>query len=97
MEKEAGLSHMIEAADFRALVVANQQQIGQQRKLDAQMRLLAAVPSVDTEARHRKLRGLRYPGTGEWLLRDDMYIAWRQAHDPSYLCCHGILGAAKAS
>lgn len=96
VEKEAGLSHMIEAADFRALVVANQQQIGKQRKFDAQVRLLAAVPSVDTEARHRKLLGLRYPGTGEWLLRDEIYIAWQQAQDSSYLCCRGIPGCGKS-
>ena len=96
IEKEAGISHMIEAADTRALIRANQLQLGEQRMLDSHERLLSNIPSVDHEAKQSKLRKLRYDGTGEWLLENCMYQGWEQGIDSSYLCCHGIPGSGKS-
>lgn len=96
VEKEAGLSHMIEAADSRALVVANQMQIDRQEKDDIHRRTLAVIPSVDIKAKHAKLQGVRYPGTGSWLFQDPMYIDWQRTDSSSYLCCHGIPGCGKS-
>lgn len=96
VEKEAGLSHMIEAADSRALVVANQKQIDRQEKEDIHRKTLAAIPSVDTKAKHLKLQGIRYPGTGMWLFQDPLFVNWRRRDTSSYLCCHGIPGCRKS-
>lgn len=95
VEKEAGLSHMIEAADSRAVVLANQMQLQQQREEDHRQRIIAMIPSVDTETKHTKLQGLRYEGTGRWLLQKDKYLDWSRVGASSYLCCHGIPGCGK--
>lgn len=96
VEKEAGLSHMIEAADSRDLVLANQMQLEQQRKADTSRRTLAAIPCVDTKAKHMKLQGLRYHGTGMWFFEDHVYLDWQRADTSSFLCCHGIPGCGKS-
>lgn len=96
VEKEAGLSHMVEAADSRALIKANQQQLERHKDEDIRRRILAAIPSVDTKAKHLKLQSLRYHGTGEWLFLDHEYLNWQRAVTSSYLCCHGIPGCGKS-
>ena len=48
------------------------------------------IASIDVEAKHRKLQGIRFKGTGEWLLRNDKYLEWKHASSPSSLCCYGI-------
>ncbi|KAL9050613.1 MAG: hypothetical protein Q9206_005021 [Seirophora lacunosa] len=73
VEKEAGLSHMIEASDSRAVVLANQRQLEKAKKEDAHRRIIAAIPSVDHIAKHRKLQSLRQNGTGTWILHHQIY------------------------
>ena len=51
---------------------------------------MALVTSIDVEAKHRKLRNLRYQGTGDWILQNDTYLEWKKASTPSTLCCYGI-------
>lgn len=96
VEKEAGLSHIVEAAYSRDLVLANQMQLDQQKKEDVLRKTLAAIPSVDTEAKHMKLQGLRYHGTGMWLFQDHVYLDWQRADTSSFLCCQGIPGCGKS-
>ncbi|KAI4105620.1 MAG: hypothetical protein LQ345_007220, partial [Seirophora villosa] len=73
VEKEAGLSHMIEASDSRAVVLANQRQLEKAKKEEAHRRIIAAIPSVDHIAKYRKLQSLRQDGTGTWILRHQIY------------------------
>ena len=51
---------------------------------------MALVTSIDVEAKHRRLQNLRFTGTGEWVLQNDMYLEWKQAPSLSSLCCYGI-------
>ncbi|KAL8992388.1 MAG: hypothetical protein Q9169_007138 [Polycauliona sp. 2 TL-2023] len=95
IEKEASLSHMIEASDSRAVVRANRSQLEKARKEDAHRRIIAAIPSVDMFTKHRKLMGLRHEGTGTWILRNESFRNWYDAARSSTLCCFGIPGCGK--
>ncbi|KAL9013111.1 MAG: hypothetical protein Q9173_002171 [Seirophora scorigena] len=95
VEKEAGLSHMIEASDSRAVVLANQRRLEKAKKEDAHRRIIAAIPSVDHIAKHRKLQSLRQDGTGTWILRHQIYQDWYDAACSSTICCSGIPGCGK--
>ena len=95
VDKEAGLSHMVEAADARAVILANQKQLEKAKKQNIHRQILKAIPSVDTESKHRKLRNLRYPGTGSWIFEDEKFRQWRNSAQSSMICCHGIPGCGK--
>ncbi|MCJ1457100.1 hypothetical protein MMC28_007466 [Mycoblastus sanguinarius] len=95
VEKEAGLSHMIEAADSRAIVLANQKQLEKANKESDHRRIIAAIPSVNNDSKHRKLQDLRYSGTGDWIFRHEAFRKWKNAAGSSSLCCHGIPGCGK--
>lgn len=95
VEKEASLSHMIETSDSRAVVLANQGQLEKAKKEDAHWRIIAAIPSVDGVAKHKKLQRLRHEGTGTWILRHNVYLNWYDAACSSTLCCFGIPGCGK--
>ncbi|KAI4235659.1 MAG: hypothetical protein LQ349_003012 [Xanthoria aureola] len=95
VEKEASLSHKIEASDSRAIVRANQKQLEKAKREDAQRRIIAAIPSVDNMAQHRKLGRLRQDGTSTWILRHDVYQDWYDAKCSSTICCFGIPGCGK--
>ncbi|KAL8797124.1 MAG: hypothetical protein Q9195_000591 [Heterodermia aff. obscurata] len=95
VDKEAALSHMIEAADARAVTLANQQQLEKAKKKNLHRQILEAIPSVDTILKHRKLQDLRYPGTGSWIFEDGTFREWRNSAQSSMVCCHGIPGCGK--
>ncbi|KAL8992330.1 MAG: hypothetical protein Q9169_007181 [Polycauliona sp. 2 TL-2023] len=95
VDKEASMSHMIEASDSRAVVRANRRQLEKARKEDAHRRIIAAIPSVDMYAKHGKLMGLRQEGTGTWILHHGSYRNWYDAARSSTLCCFGIPGCGK--
>ena len=96
VEKEAGLSHMIESADSRALVLANQMQVSKDKRLHDRIRIMALFPAIDHEAKHRQLVDLRHKGTGQWLLEHDSYVAWKGQQDSAILCLYGIPGCGKS-
>ena len=73
IEKEAGLSHMIEEADSRTIILANQQQIEKAKKEHRHKAIIAALPSVDVAAKHKRLQNLRYQGTGVWIFNDEIF------------------------
>ncbi|KAL8684681.1 MAG: hypothetical protein Q9224_006190, partial [Gallowayella concinna] len=95
VQKEADLSHMIEASDSRAVVLKNQKEIEKTKKEDTHRRIIAAIPSVDNVAMHTKLQSLRHKGTGTWILQDSLYQEWYCATRTSTLCCIGIPGCGK--
>ena len=96
VEKEAGLSHMIEAAGGRAIVLANQQGLERQREEDLHRRIFAMIPSIDHRISHEKLQRLRYQGTGEWFLHNQVFLDWRSKPSATFLCCLGIPGSGKS-
>ena len=95
VEKEAGLSHMIEAANSRAVVLANNKQLKKAKKESHHRRIIAAIPSVNIELKHKKLQTLRYHETGAWILEYGTFQEWRNSLQSSKLCCHGIPGCGK--
>ncbi|KAL9037937.1 MAG: hypothetical protein Q9180_003437, partial [Flavoplaca navasiana] len=95
VENEVSLSHMVEASDSRDLVRAQKGAIERAKKEDAHRRIIAAIPSVDNYAQHKKLQRLRKQGTGTWILHRDVYQEWYNAACSSSLCCFGIPGCGK--
>ena len=95
IEKEASLSHMIEAADSRAVVLANQRQLEKAKKVDAHRQTIAAIPSIDMYAKQKRLQVLRQEETGSWILNHDEYRNWYDATSSATLCCFGISGCGK--
>ena len=51
---------------------------------------MAMIESVDVEVKHSKLQGLRYNGTGDWVLQNEKYLEWKHGSKSSSLCCYGI-------
>lgn len=95
VEQETSLSHMIEASDSRAIVLANHRQLEKAKREDAHRRIIAAIPSVDIVAKHKKFQSLRQEGTGVWILHHDLYQDWYNATRSAILCCFGIPGCGK--
>ena len=95
VDKEAGLSHMIEAADARAVILANQKELEKAKKQNIYRQILAVIPSVDIGLKHKRLQNLRYPGTGSWIFEDGKFREWRNSAQSSMVCCHGIPGCGK--
>lgn len=95
VKKEASLSHMIEAAESRSIVFANKQQLEKMKKESQHRRMIAAIPSVNHEAKQKKLQKLRYEGTGAWILHHEIFQQWKQCAHSSSLYCHGIPGCGK--
>ncbi|KAL8881226.1 MAG: hypothetical protein Q9198_001531, partial [Flavoplaca austrocitrina] len=87
VDKEVNMSHMIEASDSRALIRAQQSALERAKKEDAHRRMIAAIPSVDNYAQHKKLQKLRKQGTGTWILHQDVYQEWYNANRSSRICC----------
>ena len=105
MEEEAGLAHMIEAADSRAVVLCNQMQLEADRQgqyiiyfhriykvfaVNERLRLLEALSTVDYAAKHQNVRRARYDRTGEWLLENETYRTWKDDNTSACLRCSGI-------
>ena len=107
VEKQAGLAHMVEAADSRAVVLHNQMQLEADRQcqyichisrkyrvlmisVNERLRLLEALSTVDYVAKHQKVQRVRYDGTGEWLLENETYRAWKEDNKSACLRCSGI-------
>ncbi|KAL2039046.1 hypothetical protein N7G274_008095 [Stereocaulon virgatum] len=95
VEKEAGLAHMIEAADSRALTLANQMQMEKDRELGERRQLLKILSTVNYVAKHEKIQEARYEGTGDWFLDNAPYLLWKEADASACLCCTGIPGSGK--
>jgi hypothetical protein len=95
VEKEAGLSHMIEAKNARELAEANQLEQAKSRRDSKRRQLLSALSTLDYAAQHRRLRHLRHAGTCNWLLRDAGFKAWLHAQTSSCFACYGIPGSGK--
>ena len=95
VEKQVGLSHMIESARAREIELANRALQERNAKVDRQRRLMSRLSKVDYEAKHKKLLKLRHQHTGTWLLREDCFSNW--ANDPQSDCflCFGIPGSGK--
>ena len=95
VEKQANSCHLIEAAESRAVVLANEKQLAKAKKESKYRRLIAAIPAVNIEAKHRNLQTLRHPGTGAWIFEDRAFKDWKASVQTSTLCCRGIPGCGK--
>ncbi|KAK0118571.1 hypothetical protein ONS95_007457 [Cadophora gregata] len=89
VDEEARVCYMIEAAEKRneelTLFAAERKR-----------RLLSRLSTVAFEHKHRKLKALRYEGTGTWLIGDTKYKEWKSSTESAVLCCHGIPGCGKS-
>jgi hypothetical protein len=83
VEDEARTCHMIEASEQRntqLLLWATERR----------RKLLHRLSSIDSQHRHRKLKELRHPGTGEWFVGSVEYTEWETTKYSTVLCCYGI-------
>ena len=96
VEKSAGLSHMIEAADARETTREQQMQLQKMHDEDRCQRVLACLTSVDHDSKQRRLRRDRCEGTCDWFLRRTEYLQWKKATCSSILSISGIPGSGKS-
>jgi hypothetical protein len=45
---------------------------------------------------HKENKRQILPGTGEWLLKDEIYNYWKESPESSLLWLHGIPGSGKS-
>lgn len=95
VDKEAALSHMVEAADARAVDIINRLQVNKEREDNERRRILAMLSSLKYDEKQRKCQRVRYEDTGQWLLDNLVFQGWRTSNESSSLCCYGIPGCGK--
>jgi hypothetical protein len=88
------LSRSIEAdvVEVKRAVLLQEQQSRDAKDSDILRWLTPSKP----EETHLRIRESRLPGTGQWLLENPEFMAWRDREEvSSVLWCHGIPGAGK--
>ncbi|KAF8847654.1 hypothetical protein BDZ45DRAFT_811419 [Acephala macrosclerotiorum] len=88
------LSRSIESdvVEVKRAVLLREQQLRDAKDSDILRWLTPSKP----EETHLRIRESRLPGTGQWLLENPEFMAWRDQEDVSnVLWCHGIPGAGK--
>ncbi|PVI05552.1 hypothetical protein DM02DRAFT_668201 [Periconia macrospinosa] len=93
VEKEASLSHQIEAAKSRELELAQRMQ---NDRIRTRFNMLSALRAVDYEIKHTKLLAAKHPGTNEWMKEHDRYKDWIASPTSNCLPCYGIPGSGKS-
>ena len=59
-------------------------------------KLLDWVTTINHKQKHYDICRDRIDGTGQWILDDRNFVAWREALNSSVLWCHGIQGSGKS-
>ncbi|KAF2801958.1 uncharacterized protein BDZ99DRAFT_429162, partial [Mytilinidion resinicola] len=96
VEREAGVSHMIESKQEREIEQANRELQERNMKAERRRRVLARLSAGEYQVNHYKTRGVRIDGTGDWVLNDPLFSAWLQDTGSSgCFCCFGIPGSGK--
>ena len=96
VEKEAELSHMIEAEQSQALVKQDRLALQRQKEEAEQFRLISRLSTIQWEKGHVKLLKLRQAGTGNWIFSDNTYRQWKTSSESSWLAMYGIPGSGKS-
>ena len=96
LDKEVSTSHMIEAAHSRDMVKADQEAVAQQMQLNVEIEVFSALSTIDNGAQHERLRSLKFPNTGSWILQHPEYFQWQSSATASGLCAYGIPGSGKS-
>lgn len=95
IEKEAGLSHMIEAGDARSIQQWNTLQLEKERKERDRVRLLSHISSIKYQEEHRRMLRMPHLQSGKWLFESKPFTDWVESPESGVLCCFGIPGSGK--
>lgn len=93
VEKEASLSHQIEAAKSREMELAQRMK---DEKRHRRYTMLSSLRTVNYEIKHAKVMSAKYPGTNEWIQSDTRYAGWLTSQASACLPCYGIPGSGKS-
>lgn len=96
LDKEVSASHMIEAAHSRDMVKADQEAVAQQAQLNVEIEVFSALSTIDNVSQHERLRSLKFPNTGSWILEHPEYSQWQRSATVGGLCAYGIPGSGKS-
>ncbi|MCJ1267662.1 hypothetical protein MMC22_007548 [Lobaria immixta] len=88
VEKEAGMSSMIEAHEGWAVAES-------ERKLKRRDQLLSCLSEIRYTSKHQSERNKRHPGTGHWLAKTVEFKDWEAGTRSHCLWCYGIPGSGK--
>ncbi|KAF2495524.1 hypothetical protein BU16DRAFT_610481 [Lophium mytilinum] len=95
VEKEAGVSHMIESKQEREMEQANRELQERNMKKEMRRQVLTRLSTGEYQANHNRARCVRIDGTGEWVLSHPSFTAWLQDSKSGCFCCFGIPGSGK--
>ncbi|KAI9871159.1 MAG: hypothetical protein M1830_003253, partial [Pleopsidium flavum] len=95
IEKEAGVSNMLEASDEQALARANRAEMERKRKVEERDLMLSQLSSIRYADKHLRERKRRHPGTGTWLTKTLEFKEWKMRDRSACLWCYGIPGSGK--
>ncbi|KAL9062587.1 MAG: hypothetical protein Q9157_008791 [Trypethelium eluteriae] len=95
VEKEAGLSHMIEAKKARTLDEERRQLLKKGQEQENRGKIFNSLSTIRYENIHRKVKGVRHGTTGDWLLEDSSCKEWLRSNLSSSFSVWGIPGAGK--
>jgi len=96
VEKEAGLSHMLEAKEARELELSERALRRQEAEKVKREKLLQCLTPLNYRRQHRKLQNLRHPGTAVWITQMPKFSSWVESPDRPCFWCLGIPGAGKS-
>lgn len=100
VEKQAGISNMIEASEERALIrfekegesswSRNKGHAAKVPLVDKRNRLLSQLSSMSCVNKHLKEHEKRHKGTGSWLTKTVEFAEWVSRTRSDCLWCYGI-------
>ena len=95
VEKEAVLSHMVEAKKARELEERQRTLSSKKKEQEEHCTLLSRLSVIDCKNFHRKLQSVRHANTGDWLLKESSCEQWLMSSSSSSFSLWGIPGSGK--
>ncbi|KAI9788101.1 MAG: hypothetical protein M1816_007233 [Peltula sp. TS41687] len=94
-DRDADISHMIEAAEARDLEKRSRAALDERLKEDRHKRLLSQLSRIEHRPKHRKICRARQQNSCGWILDSPEFNSWLDSTKSSHLWIHGIAGAGK--
>ncbi len=95
VELEVEACHMIESAKHYEIELRDRELATLERKTQQRKYLRSLLSPIDYCEKHRKIQKARHIGTGQWLFKEENYVAWEDSSESAVLSVFGIPGCGK--